>query len=126
MVNWTRLSETQHMPRSVSDDGTSIRCLTLNGLVSSRCALRICPGRYMAFSAVWIGIASLIAAFDITKAVDENGDVIEPSQEYSSALVVYVFGLKSQNAKLLILSNFAACPCLSNILSNLGLGRRRP
>jgi hypothetical protein len=42
----------------------------------------------MAFSAVWIAIATLIAAFDIAKAVDENGEVIEPSQEYSSALVV--------------------------------------
>ncbi|KAF8240485.1 cytochrome P450 [Tricholoma matsutake] len=49
---------------------------------------RICPGRYMAFSAIWIAIASLIAAFDIKKAVDENGEVIEPSQEYLSALVV--------------------------------------
>ncbi|KAF8219321.1 cytochrome P450 [Tricholoma matsutake] len=49
---------------------------------------RICPARYMAFSAVWIAIASLIAAFDIKKAVDENGEVIEPSQEYSSTLVV--------------------------------------
>jgi hypothetical protein len=88
------------MPRSVSDDGTSIRCLTLNGLVSSHRALRICPGRYMAFSAVWIGIASLIAAFDITKAVDENGDVIEPSQEYSSALVVYVFWLEISDCKI--------------------------
>jgi len=48
----------------------------------------------MAFSAVWIAIASLIAAFDITKAVDENGEIIEPSQEYSSALVVYVSDAK--------------------------------
>ena len=42
----------------------------------------------MAFSAVWIAVASLIAAFDIRKAVDEHGDVIEPSQEYMSALVM--------------------------------------
>ncbi|RDB18406.1 hypothetical protein Hypma_000372 [Hypsizygus marmoreus] len=48
---------------------------------------RICPGRYMAFSAVWIAVASIVAAFDITKAVDENGEVIEPSHEYLSALV---------------------------------------
>lgn len=41
----------------------------------------------MAFSAVWITIASMIAAFDITKPVDENGQVIEPSQEYISELV---------------------------------------
>ncbi|PFH47987.1 hypothetical protein AMATHDRAFT_66464 [Amanita thiersii Skay4041] len=49
---------------------------------------RICPGRYMAFSAVWITIASLIAAFDITKAVDENGNVIDPDPEYLSGLVI--------------------------------------
>jgi hypothetical protein len=42
----------------------------------------------VAFSAVWIAVASLIAAFDMTKAVDEHGQVIEPSQEYLSALVV--------------------------------------
>ncbi|PFH47986.1 hypothetical protein AMATHDRAFT_6246 [Amanita thiersii Skay4041] len=48
---------------------------------------RICPGRYMSFSAIWISIASIIAAFDITKAVDENGNVIEPNQEFIPGLV---------------------------------------
>ncbi|KAG5650875.1 hypothetical protein H0H81_010675 [Sphagnurus paluster] len=45
---------------------------------------RICPGRYMGFSAVWITIASLVAAFDIGKAVDADGNVIEPSYEYTT------------------------------------------
>jgi hypothetical protein len=36
----------------------------------------------MALSAVWIAVASLIAAFDISKAVDENGEVNEPTYEY--------------------------------------------
>lgn len=49
---------------------------------------RICPGRFMAYNAVWIAIASILATFDITKAIDENGHVIEPSHEYMSALVV--------------------------------------
>ncbi|KAF8960408.1 cytochrome P450 [Flammula alnicola] len=49
---------------------------------------RICAGRYMAFSAIWIAIASMISVFDIKKAVDENGNVIEPSHEYTSALLV--------------------------------------
>ncbi|KAG5650137.1 hypothetical protein H0H81_000560, partial [Sphagnurus paluster] len=40
---------------------------------------RICPGRHMAFSAVWITMASIIATFDISKAVDNNGRIIEPS-----------------------------------------------
>ncbi|KAG6908819.1 hypothetical protein DXG01_003172 [Tephrocybe rancida] len=48
---------------------------------------RVCPGRYMAFSAVWIAVASLVATYDITKARDANGAVIEPSQEYTSSLV---------------------------------------
>ena len=41
----------------------------------------------MAFSALWIAIATLVAAFDITKAVDANGDIIEVDPEYISALV---------------------------------------
>lgn len=52
---------------------------------------RVCPGRYMAFSAMWIAIASFIYVFDIKKAEDENGNPIELSHEYNSALVVYVF-----------------------------------
>lgn len=47
----------------------------------------ICPGRYMAFSAVWIAIASVLTVFDLKKAVDEEGNVIELSHEYLSALV---------------------------------------
>ncbi|KAF7359221.1 hypothetical protein MSAN_01264200 [Mycena sanguinolenta] len=49
---------------------------------------RICPGRHMAMSSVWITIARILAAFDITKAVDEKGQVIEPTYEYFAGLVV--------------------------------------
>jgi len=41
----------------------------------------------MAFSAVWIAVASLLSVFNIKKAVDEDGNVIEPSYDYVSALV---------------------------------------
>ena len=44
---------------------------------------RICPGRYMAHESLWISIASIVAAFDITKAVDEHGNAIEPNGEYT-------------------------------------------
>ncbi|KAG6827044.1 hypothetical protein H0H92_013389 [Tricholoma furcatifolium] len=47
---------------------------------------RICPARYMAFSAVWIAIATLIATFDISKARDDDGNVIEPRDQCLSAL----------------------------------------
>ncbi|KAJ3764225.1 cytochrome P450 [Lentinula raphanica] len=43
---------------------------------------RICPGRFMAFSSIWIAIASMLAVFDITKPLDENGCVVEPTYEY--------------------------------------------
>ncbi|KAJ4493679.1 cytochrome P450 [Lentinula edodes] len=43
---------------------------------------RICPGRFMAFSSIWIAVASMLAVFDISKPVDENGNVIEPTFEY--------------------------------------------
>ncbi|KAG6908817.1 hypothetical protein DXG01_003170 [Tephrocybe rancida] len=56
---------------------------------------RICPGRYMAFSAIWIAVASIAATYDITKARDANGDVIEPSHEYSSTLAWCVLKLST-------------------------------
>ncbi|KAJ7181541.1 cytochrome P450 [Mycena crocata] len=48
---------------------------------------RICPGRHMANSSIWITMASVLSVFDITKAVDKNGQIIEPSFEYFSGLV---------------------------------------
>ncbi|THU78728.1 cytochrome P450 [Dendrothele bispora CBS 962.96] len=43
---------------------------------------RICPGRHVALSSLWISIASVLATFNLEKARDENGRVIEPSGEY--------------------------------------------
>ncbi|KAJ7247322.1 cytochrome P450 [Mycena rebaudengoi] len=48
---------------------------------------RICPGRHIAMSSLWISIASILAAFDISKAVGEDGKVIEPSYEYEPGIV---------------------------------------
>ncbi|KAF7369664.1 Cytochrome P450 [Mycena venus] len=50
---------------------------------------RICPGRYMATASIWITVASMLAAFDIEKAVDKDGKVVEPSFEYSSTGVLF-------------------------------------
>jgi len=49
---------------------------------------RICPGRHMAFSAIWIALASILYSFNIEKAKDESGEIIELSHEYLSALVM--------------------------------------
>ncbi|KAJ7247309.1 cytochrome P450 [Mycena rebaudengoi] len=51
----------------------------------------ICPGRHMAMSSLWISIASILATFDISKAVGEDGKVIEPSYKYDLG-IIYVPG----------------------------------
>ncbi|KAJ8090229.1 hypothetical protein PM082_018825 [Marasmius tenuissimus] len=45
---------------------------------------RIYPGRFLAMSTMYISAASILAAFDISKAVDKNGAIIEPKVEYAS------------------------------------------
>ena len=49
---------------------------------------RICPGRHMAFSAVWIALASILYSFNIEKAKDESGETMELSHEYISAMIM--------------------------------------
>ncbi|KAF5375246.1 hypothetical protein D9758_000183 [Tetrapyrgos nigripes] len=48
---------------------------------------RICPGRWMAFDSIWIAVASILSVYRISKAVDENGKVIEPEVGYTSSLL---------------------------------------
>ncbi|KAJ7439299.1 cytochrome P450 [Mycena latifolia] len=48
---------------------------------------RICPGRHLAMSSLWITIASILATMDIQKARDAHGKKIEPSYEYFLGLV---------------------------------------
>ncbi|KAL7794247.1 cytochrome P450 [Trichoderma ceciliae] len=42
---------------------------------------RVCPGRHLADSALFVNMANLVAVFDITKAIDEQGNVLEPKLE---------------------------------------------
>ncbi|KAJ7108017.1 cytochrome P450 [Mycena crocata] len=48
---------------------------------------RLCPGRHMALSSLWIVVASMLATFEITKARDEHGREIEPSYEFDSGFI---------------------------------------
>lgn len=61
----------------------------------------------MAISAIWIAVASIVATFDITKAVDENGDTIEPVNETRTGLAWSVFGYNSITAIVLIFLYFS-------------------
>ena len=44
---------------------------------------RSCPGSHIAFSAVWLTAVTILATFNLSKAVDQEGKVIEPSREYT-------------------------------------------
>ncbi|EIW84351.1 cytochrome P450 [Coniophora puteana RWD-64-598 SS2] len=44
---------------------------------------RICPGRYSAFAAIWIAVASMLTAYTFERVKDDNGVEIEPTPEWS-------------------------------------------
>lgn len=50
---------------------------------------RTCPGRFMARSSLWIGIVSVLAAFNISPKLDENGKPIIPEEKYDAGLISY-------------------------------------
>ncbi|PBL03443.1 cytochrome P450 [Armillaria gallica] len=50
---------------------------------------RICPGRYLASNTAWIAIASMASTLSLTKAVDSEGRVIEPSNTYTDGFVSF-------------------------------------
>lgn len=51
---------------------------------------RICAGRHMAYESMWFNIASVLAAFNLSKAKDEHGAEITPSGEYIMGFLWYV------------------------------------
>jgi cytochrome P450 len=51
---------------------------------------RICPGINFADASLFIIIASILATFNISKALDEQGNEITPPVEYANALITYV------------------------------------
>ncbi|KAH7097900.1 cytochrome P450, partial [Auriculariales sp. MPI-PUGE-AT-0066] len=48
---------------------------------------RECPGRYLADMSLFLTIAMTLAVFDIVKAVDPNGEEIEPEEKYSGGSI---------------------------------------
>jgi hypothetical protein len=56
---------------------------------------RVCPAQNIAYSALWITVASLIAAFDLTESVDEKGNVIkvDPANEHLDMVLRYACNL---------------------------------
>ncbi|EMD33482.1 hypothetical protein CERSUDRAFT_118062 [Gelatoporia subvermispora B] len=48
---------------------------------------RICPGRHFADDLLWLMLVNILAAFDISKPVNADGKVVEPSGTFISGLV---------------------------------------
>ncbi|OCH90317.1 cytochrome P450 [Obba rivulosa] len=48
---------------------------------------RVCPGRHFADDLLWLMLVNILAAFNISKYVDADGKVIEPSGTFISGLV---------------------------------------
>ncbi|KZT03210.1 cytochrome P450 [Laetiporus sulphureus 93-53] len=48
---------------------------------------RVCPGRQFADTTVWLAMANIIAAFDISKAKDAMGNEITPVPAFSSGTI---------------------------------------
>jgi hypothetical protein len=48
---------------------------------------RICPGRHLADTTLWIAIASVLATLTISKAKDKDGNDITPKLQFSSGIV---------------------------------------
>ncbi|KAJ6549908.1 cytochrome P450 [Mycena capillaripes] len=49
---------------------------------------RMCPGRHMVLSTLWLTVASVLAVFKIKHFIDENGEVVEPEYEYPSGFIL--------------------------------------
>ncbi|KAF7968068.1 hypothetical protein HWV62_32053 [Athelia sp. TMB] len=47
---------------------------------------RACPGRPLAEHLAWLSAASILALFDLSKVVDRDGKVVEPSGRYTSGV----------------------------------------
>lgn len=51
---------------------------------------RVCPGQYFARDMLCLAIANILAAFSINKPVDDEGQVIEPSEDFTGNFLQYV------------------------------------
>jgi hypothetical protein len=69
---------------------------------------RICPGRHVATSSIWITIVSVLAMFDITEEVGEDVHTVELSYEYEGGIIWY--GNKSIHLGKGIVANITSNP----------------
>lgn len=51
---------------------------------------RVCPGKHMGLSSLWINVASLLHSFNISEALDGAGNPIKPRVKYVPGVLKYV------------------------------------
>ncbi|KAI0471433.1 cytochrome protein [Xylaria cf. heliscus] len=56
---------------------------------------RICPGRYLANTSVWLTIAQSLAVLNISKGLDESGREIEPTVQFTPGIISRVEPFKA-------------------------------
>ncbi|KZS94053.1 cytochrome P450 [Sistotremastrum niveocremeum HHB9708] len=56
---------------------------------------RVCPGRHLARTSLWIAMASLLTLFEISCPIDEEGDPIKPETNYIDGVVSHPKPFKS-------------------------------
>ena len=50
-----------------------------------------CPGVHFADSSIFIWCAMILSVYDISKAVGPDGEIVEPTCEYSTGIIRYVW-----------------------------------
>ncbi|KIP03142.1 hypothetical protein PHLGIDRAFT_26261 [Phlebiopsis gigantea 11061_1 CR5-6] len=48
---------------------------------------RICPGRHLAYESLWLSMASILAVFNIRKAVSSQGQPITPAVDFTETFI---------------------------------------
>ena len=86
---------------------------------------RICPGSHIAISTIWIAAASILATFNLSKSVDKDGKVIEPSCEYLSAIIRWFKAQSVISTRDLIIIIKTVIRCLLSALSSHALMQLR-
>jgi len=47
---------------------------------------RVCPGAHLAEVSIFLNVAGILATFDISKILDEQGKEVEPLIEYTNGI----------------------------------------
>ncbi|KAI0427503.1 cytochrome P450 [Xylaria sp. FL1042] len=56
---------------------------------------RTCPGKLLADASIWLNIACILAAFDITKPKSEEGEAIEPDVGFTPGIISHAMPFRA-------------------------------